>query len=99
MPKRTDIERDEANRFPHAAEELSASSQPPHRTSQVIPFPRDRSASGLANEGTEAASVPSPFIPLGSATAAVVMRLSKQFPRIKVLVADTGREGDIRDES
>ena len=99
MSQRIETEGDEANRFPHAADELSASSKPPHRASQIIPFPRDRSAIGLANEGAEAASVPSPFIPLGNATAAVVMRLSKQFPRIKVLVADTGRGEDIRDES
>ncbi len=100
MPKRTDIERDEANRFPQAADELSASSQPPHPASQVIPFRRaDRAASDRSAAGGEPPSSPAPFIPLGNATAAVVMRLSKQFPRIKVLVADAGREGDTRDES
>ncbi|TWB61666.1 hypothetical protein FBZ98_1011011 [Rhizobium sp. ERR 922] len=65
----------------------------------VIPFPRDRSAAGLANEGTEAASVPSPFESLGSATQAVVMRLANKRLRIKVLVAEAGREGSTRDES
>ena len=92
---RRDDEKDQGERLAGLSPLVSG----PPRGQTVIPFRRSRSAAGSANEGTEAASVPSPFIPLGNATAAVVMRLSKQFPRIKVLVADTGREGDIRDES
>ncbi|MCZ3377453.1 hypothetical protein JJQ51_16005 [Rhizobium sp. AG207R] len=93
---RKDDDRDEGENLAGLSPFVAGSDR---RLNAVIPFPRDRSAIGLANEGTEAASVPSPFIPLGNATAAVVMRLSKQFPRIKVLVADAGREESTRDES
>ncbi len=100
MPQRTDIERDEANRFPHAADELSASSQPPHPASQIIPFRRASPPSGPAAAGEPSPrEEPAAFIPLGSAVQAVVMNLANKRIRLKVLVADTGREGDIRDES
>jgi hypothetical protein len=88
------IKGDEANRFPHAADELSASSQPPHSASCVIPFPQDRRAAmvDLAAAG-DPRKDPAAFIPLGSAVAAVVMRLGRARPSIKVL-AQTTREGD-----
>ena len=93
MPKRTDIERDEANCFPHAADELSASSQPPHRASQVVPFPQSRSAAISASAaGGEPPSSPAPFGSLGSATQAVVMRLANKRLRIKVLAPVTRDE-------
>lgn len=60
----------------------------------VIPFPsRDRAAasSDLA-AGGDPPSPPASFISLGSATAAVVMRLSTQFPRFKMLTQTTGEE-------
>jgi hypothetical protein len=65
---------------------------PPGRT--VIPFPRRaKPALGSASEGVDAASTPSSFTELGSAVAAVVMRLGRARPSIKVL-AQTTREGD-----
>ena len=100
MPQRTDIERDEAGRCHHAVGELPASSSVHRIGETVIPFRRASPPSGPAAAGEPSPrEEPAAFISLGTATAAVIMRLSKQFPRIKVLVADTGREGDIRDES
>ncbi len=93
--RRTDTENDRGESL--AGPSPSVAGPPSGQT--VIPFPRDRSAIGLANEGTEAASVPSPFESLGSATQAVVMRLANKRIRIKVLVADAGREESTRDES
>ena len=97
MSQRIETERDEANRFPHAADELSASSQPPHPASQIIPFPQSRSAAISASAaGGEPPSPPASFISLGTATAAVLMRLSTQFPRFKAIVPT--REEDGRDD-
>ena len=94
MPKRTDIERDEANRFPHAADELSASSQPPHPASQIIPFPQSRSAaiSASAAAGDPRPREPAAFIQLGDATQALIMRLANKRIRLRMLVPTMGGE-------
>ena len=93
MSQRIETEGDEANCFPHAADELSASSQPPHGASQIIPFPQSRSAAISASAaGGEPPSSPAPFESLGSATQAVVMRLANKRLRIKVLAPVTRDE-------
>lgn len=61
----------------------------------VIPFPQDRRAAmvDLAAAG-DPRQEPAAFIPLGSAVAAVVMRLGRARPRINVLV-QTPEEEDL----
>ena len=94
MSQRIETEGDEANRFPHAAEELSASSQPPHRASHVIPFPQSRSAaiSASAAAGSQSPREPAAFIQLGDATQALVMRLANKRVRLRMLSQTTREE-------
>jgi len=90
MTKGTQIDGDEADRFPRAAGELSASSQSAASASQVIPFPRDRRAAmvDLAAAG-DLRQDPAAFIPLGQAVSAVVMRVRNSRLRVKVQVQTT----------
>lgn len=57
----------------------------------VIPFPQSRAASGSAAAG-DPHQDPAAFIQLGSAVAAVVMRLRSARPSIKVLSQTTREE-------
>ena len=64
----------------------SPSAGPPG-SSRLIPFPRS-AAAALAAEGSEdagvsSASASSTFVPLGSLTHAVVLRLQGGFPKIR----------------
>ncbi len=89
-----DIDGDEADRFPHAAGELSASSPIRRIGENVIPFP----CRALPPRPAAARSLPSPdlaafpFEPLGAATAAVIMRLRSARPSVKVLSQADGEE-------
>ncbi len=76
---------DEANRFHHADDQLSASSPSAASGEPVIQFPGSAAASSGDIEGTEvaSASVPS-FAQLGDLTHAVVLRLKNKFPRVSV---------------
>ena len=88
---RKDDERDEGERLAGPSPFVAGSDR---RLNAVIPFPQSRSAAISASAaGGEPPSSPASFVSLGSATAAVVMRLSKKFPRIKVLTQTT-REGE-----
>ncbi|MCZ7856029.1 hypothetical protein O9X81_05335 [Agrobacterium salinitolerans] len=60
---------------------------PPHQTNLILfpksnPPPRSLDADGEPH-------LPSAFIPLSDATQAVVLRLAKGFPKVKVMRADT----------
>jgi hypothetical protein len=87
---------DEANRFPQAADELSASSPARRIGETIIPFPAPPQLPGREGAGVTSASASSTFIPLSEPVRAVVMRLQGRFPRIKVLVPI--REEDDRDQ-
>jgi len=86
--RRTDDKKDGGNRLAGLS---AAVSGPPGPT--VIPFPRDRRAASvdLAAAG-DPRQDPAAFIPLGSAVAAVVMRLQSARPKIKVLSQTTREE-------
>jgi len=94
MSQRIETEGDEANRFPHAADELSASSQPPHPASQIIPFPQSRSAaiSASAAAGDPRPREPAAFIQIGDATQALIMRLANKRIRLRMLAPVTRDE-------
>lgn len=81
--KRPSKDSDEANRFPQAADELSASSHRAAAGETVIQFPSPADFAG-AREG---AGVPpasaSSFVQLGNLTHAVVLRLQGGFPKIR----------------
>jgi hypothetical protein len=64
---------------------------PPHLTN-LISFPKSKTPlpRSLAADGEP--PLPSAFIDLGEATQAVVLRLAKGFPKIKVLRADDWEE-------
>jgi hypothetical protein len=89
--RRTDTEGDDEAQGPCGAHFPAVSRSAAGET--VIPFRRaDRAASGRSAAGGEPPSPPASFVSLGSATAAVVMRLSKQFPRFKMLTQTTREE-------
>ena len=86
MTKGTQIDGDEADRFPRAADELSASSPGRRIGGPVIPFPRraDTSvASGFA-AGGDPPSPPASFEALGPIVQSVVMRIKDSRVRLKV---------------
>jgi hypothetical protein len=83
--KRPSKDSDEANRFPQAADELSASSHRPAAGETVIQFPSPAAFAGAREgAGVSSASASSTFIPLGDLTHAVVLRLAGGYPRIRV---------------
>jgi thiamine pyrophosphate-dependent acetolactate synthase large subunit-like protein len=88
--RRTDDKKDGGERLAGLSPAVSG---PPGQT--VIPFPRDRLAASvdLAAAG-DPRQDPAAFIPIGSAVAAVVMRLGRARPRINVLV-QTPEEEDL----
>lgn len=66
---------------------------PPHQTN-LIPFPKSTVPPPRSLDADGEPHLPSAhFVELGEATQAVVMRLAKGFPRVKVMRADTW-EGD-----
>lgn len=82
--KRPSKDSDEANRFPQAADELSASSHRPAAGETVIQFPSPAASAGAREDaGVSSASASSAFVPLGNLTHAVVLRLQGGFPKIR----------------
>lgn len=63
---------------------------PPHQTN-LIPFPKSNLPPPRSLDADGEPHLPSAFIPLSDATHAVVLRLAKGFPRIKMR-ADTWEE-------
>lgn len=70
---------------------LPAVSGPPGPT--VIPFRRANSAASSGSAaGGDPPSPPAPFVPVGDAVAAVVLRLRGGFPKVKVLASGPREE-------
>lgn len=89
MNRRSDIDGD-------GAKVLAGTNTPPPAASPrdvVVPLRRVRSSSGLA-AGGDPPSSPAPFVPVGEAVAAVVLRLRGGFPRVKSLVQTGGDDLD-----
>ena len=83
--KRPSKDSDEANRFPQAADELSASSHRPAAGETVIQFPSPAASAGAREDaGVSSASASSTFIPLGVPALAVVMRIKQGLPKISM---------------
>jgi hypothetical protein len=84
--KRPSKDSDEANRFPQAADELSASSHRPAAGETVIQFPSPAASAGAREDaGVSSASASSTFVPLSVPVRAVVMRLQGRFPKVNVM--------------
>lgn len=75
-----------------ASDRLPSPSAGPPGSSRLIPFPGSAARTARDQEGAVVSSASaSSFIPLGSITHAVVLRLQGGFPKVKVL-ADAQRE-------
>lgn len=83
--KRPSKDSDEANRFPQAADELSASSHRPAAGETVIQFPSPAASAGAREDAeVSSASASSTFVPLGVPARAVVMRIKQGLPKISM---------------
>lgn len=83
--KRPSKDSDEANRFPQAADELSASSHRPAAGETVIQFPSPAAKSAGAREGAGVSSASaSSFVQIGVPARAVVMRIKQGRPKISM---------------
>jgi hypothetical protein len=96
MTKGTQIDGDEADRFPHAADELSASSPGRRIGGPVIPFTRRATVPPSPAAEASPPEASAPFEDLGSVTQAVVMRLANK--RIRIRVAGPGARENDRDQ-
>lgn len=93
MKRPSNSDGDEANRFPHAADELSASSPARRIGETIIPFPAPPPLPGRKDAGASSASASSTFISLGAITHAVVLRLAGGYPKIRGPVKRLGGGG------
>ncbi len=66
---------------------------PPHQTN-LIQFPKSNPPPPRSLDADGEPHLPSAFIDIGSAVAAVVLRLRGGFPSVKVMRADTWEEDD-----
>ena len=89
--KRPSKDSDEANRFPQAADELSASSHRPAAGETVIQFPSPAASAGAREDAAVSSASASLFVSIGAVTHAVVLRLRGGFPKIRV---ERAAEGD-----
>jgi hypothetical protein len=81
--KRPSKDSDEANRFPQAADELSASSHRPAAGETVIQFPSPAASAGAREDAGVSSASASSFVSIGAVTHAVVLRLRGGFPKIR----------------
>jgi len=84
MKRPSNLDGDEANRFPQAADELSASSPARRIGETIIPFPAPPPLPGREDAGVSSASASSTFASIGAVTHAVVLRLKGGFPKISM---------------
>ena len=83
MKRPSNSDGDEANRFPQAADELSASSPARRIGEKIISFPAPPRLPGREDAEVSSASASSTFIPLGLAARSVVLKLQGGFPKIR----------------
>lgn len=83
--KRPSKDSDEANRFPQAADELSASSHRPAAGETVIQFPSPAASAGAREDAGVPSASASSFVPLSVPVRAVVLRLQGRFPMVNVM--------------
>lgn len=82
--KRPSKDSDEANRFPQAADELSASSHRPAAGETVIQFPSPAASAGAREDAGVSSASASSFVSIGAVTHAVVLRLRGGFPKVRM---------------